>query len=361
MLMDSVHSEPSTRFLTGRKLELHNQQGLTVTWGEIDLRTRLTRFARSQKVGVFLDRRLDSQANDPIELKNMTYESILWTLANESEASVCKLENLYYIGPKSVVGALPNVVQDAKSLIKRQKSKFKVGWHRTARLRTKELVEPRELLKRIAEENKFEFENLEVIPHDIWLGMELPPMSLAQLVQVLIAGFNKQLQWNHDGTQVKLVDLASTETIGRRFRFPPNVRSSMYQATISTLKRDLSKIDVKRTGSSIQVEGPTDEVLEFETRWVALQVPKGGNDRVPNSNKKDVFTLNRVTASRLDFLKNIASQLEYQLKIETTDVASLNERIMVDVKNVVLVELLNAVSKNSSLKISTVENSIVVK
>lgn len=353
-LLDSVDNRPPTQFLTGRKLALQNEESLTITWGEIDLRTRVTRLARTQQAGIFLDRRIDSQFHRPVEFKDQTLESILWRLAGQAGGSVCRLDNLYYIGPAATVASLPDQIESAKADLKSRRSRMKVSWHRTVRYRCKGVSDIHTILKSVAQDHRFAIENLEVIPHDVWLGFELPTMPLSQLVQILAAGFDQTVVWSDDGSTIRFEKSQPPETIAKRLKLPKHLRTSQYAATARSCRRDLETLEVKQRGSSIDVRGPFEDVLEFESRLVAFQRPgkSSPSKRKRPGTEKEVFTLSEVTASRLDFFRTVASQLELRLDTNQAAPSALRERINVDVKNASIDELLDAIVKGSQLKAS---------
>lgn len=343
----SVDRKP-TKFLTGRRIDVANRSAKSVTWTSGDLRSRLARFSQSQKLGLFLDRRADPFSQTEVFVRDATTESLLWEIAKLNNIGICRLGNVYYFGPTDSAAVLPSLMAQLKQETSKRKKSSVVRWHGTSALKTDDIVEPRLLLENLAKDNQFKISGLDEIPHDVWRGFELPPLTLAEQVQLLLVGFGKTFRRNADGTEVTLVDIEFPDRVSHEVPFAENLSSANYESVMAQLKSRYTSLSAKRKGKKAFVEGPVDEVLGFQAAMVGLQ--KADKSK-PTARTKDVYTLN-VTASRLSILNNVAQQDGLKLAVLAQHKSLLDERIDVAVDSVSLPELLAAVLKGSGLQAS---------
>ncbi|MEL7500476.1 MAG: hypothetical protein AAFN77_22980 [Planctomycetota bacterium] len=348
-LLDSVATYPKpTKFITGRRLDLENEKPISVTWSEIDLRTRLLRFSRSRKIGLFLDRNIDSQSNVRLSMNDVTTDALLWRLASENGASICRVGNVYYLGPSDSVIVLPQRIDELKKETSTNRKNYKTSWHRTVSTITEPLVNPKELLNQMAQTHQFTIVNLEQIPDDLWQGFELPPLPLAEKLQIILTGFGKTFHRSSDGQSITLIDLEIPTTLSRRMSLPSGMAATEFDNLIKRCADQLDSLSTKRVGKRVDVSGDANEVLMFESRLVFQKKPKGvtsGNGK----KSKDVFSLNQVTASRKAILNSVASQLSKQLEIAPSAVDLLNQRITIDVQDVTIDQLIKEVLRDTEL------------
>jgi hypothetical protein len=83
-------------------------------------------------------------------------------------------------------------------------SKQSVTWPR--------LSEPRQLIGSQIEQHGWKFTNPDSVPYDLWAAGELPEMTLADQLTVLLIGFNLTFELHADARSIKTVQLKNVGT-----------------------------------------------------------------------------------------------------------------------------------------------------
>jgi hypothetical protein len=83
-------------------------------------------------------------------------------------------------------------------------------------LRWPELTTPRDVLQRWTDEAGVRVEGWEQIPHDLWPEVDLPPLTFAQGLTLLLAGFELTFEYAPEGAAVRFQPLPAKATIARR-------------------------------------------------------------------------------------------------------------------------------------------------
>ena len=145
---------------------------MTLDWGDVPLRDRLTEFGKKYGVPVFLDRRVDPDQKIELSARDLPVEGVLALAAEKLKLGTCTIGKVHYIGPKGMADVLPALV----ALRKRElaQSPARAAWNKSKELKWKEASSPRELAAALAEEAGATLENPEQIPHDLWPAYDLP-------------------------------------------------------------------------------------------------------------------------------------------------------------------------------------------
>lgn len=338
---NSIQSAPSVDWLTGTKLDRFNQSSLSVSWAEAPLKARLKNYAKLKKTAIFLDRRVDPSLSMNLIANSVSPEQFLWAAADSQELGVCRVGDVYYFGPQKTTASLPTIWSSMTRETSRQKRAYKVDWSSKNQLTTDTIVEPKQLLEKIAKENNFVIENLDELPHDLWAKVQLPTMSLDGQVGIILVGFDKWFERSEDGKSIKIVDFeevkVATLTVRRSINFPePRKVADKLREEHPTLKISANK-------QRLSASGPPLELAKLKSTMVKMQVTQKVD---PDLIRFNVTT----TAARLTFLRTIAAQSEKKLVYDPSLQKQLEEVIALKLKNVSLTELLEASIEGTGLK-----------
>lgn len=337
-LIAGQSSDNPVQWLTGRDLDRNNQLAISVSWTDAPLRSRLSAFAKQQKVGIFLDRRVDPSQLISISISQGTPEQFLWEVADKCGLGICRIENFYYLGPPKTAAVLPHVWNPMKKISSKLRRTSTIKWTDRAPLQIDSVVEPRKLLDRLAEEYEFTITNANNVPHDVWSGFELPSMSLDGRIAILLVGFDQWFERSADGRELTFVDFPDLATGQMEIKdlVDSKQTSSEMKAKFPDLKISTSRTAIKATGDPIQLA---------KMRRVLVKAQE------PIVDDKSLAPLTLATkASRKAILMKVAEVTGKKFTFASDALKELNEQVTVNVENASVHKLVKEVLKGSDLK-----------
>lgn len=112
------------------------------------------------------------------------------------------------------------------------------------------LAEPRQLLLDLAGEHGLVIANPDLIPHDLWPAVDLPPLELADRLTLLLAGFDLTFELDGKSNRLKLVPLPPDAEYEQSYPLAGDAAKS-----VSALKREFPKLMLRRDGNRLIVRG----------------------------------------------------------------------------------------------------------
>ena len=201
---------------SGAELDRQLESPVGVRWGSNPLRAALTNLARSQDVAIFLDRRVDPDLAVDLAVADTPLRELLQRLADQLKLGVGQVGPVVYLGPPPTAAVLGTVAALKEEQDQGLPSAVRSRLRRTQPLRWPELTTPRDLIQGLASEAGLQVEGLEQIPHDLWPEVDLPPLTFAQSLSLLLAGFELTFDYAPDGSAVQLRPLPAKVSITRR-------------------------------------------------------------------------------------------------------------------------------------------------
>jgi hypothetical protein len=284
---------------------------VTLDWGDVPLRDRLTEFGKKYGVSVFLDRRVDPDQKIELSARDLPVEGVLALAAEKLKLGTCTIGKAHYIGPKGMADVLPTLV----ALRKRElaQSPARAAWNKAKELKWKEASSPRELAAALAEEAGATLENPEQIPHDLWPAYDLQAMTLTERLTLVLAGFGQTFQVSEDGGQIRVAPIPQDDSL----------TAAKEGETVETLGAGVKKTTTK---------GPPKKVF-------SMTVQKQPAGAVVNT---------------------VAKQLDKQFKYDPSLREKLREDVTFTVKDVSLDELLTKTLKPLGLSYKMTETAIEI-
>ena len=218
-------------------------QTANVRFSGIKLRETLTQYARTQRIGFLLDRRIDPGLLLEFEARNVSGLEMFTLLASQMELGFCRVGEIAYLGPKDAAVKLERVLFfERQSLSNRSLAARRVLTQKI-RLKTEKLETPQEILQRLAQRMRTKIENLDHIPHDLWPELELPETNAYELLSLLLIGFDLTFEISDRGiTFVPVPDnlpvVPETET-GRSGAVQASKRPTTASPTLKDLRFQL--------------------------------------------------------------------------------------------------------------------------
>lgn len=196
----AVAQEPRKAGKEGRIL-------VTLEWGEVPLRQRLTEFGKKYEVPIFLDRSVDPDQRIDLSAQDLPVEGVLSLAAQKLKLGTCTVGKVHYLGPKSTASRLTGVIAQRKLELRKLPPQARTVWSKAKELKWDEAASPRDIAAALAQEAGAELENPQQIPHDVWPAYDLPAMTLIERFSLVLAGFDLTFQVLDDGSQIRVTPL----------------------------------------------------------------------------------------------------------------------------------------------------------
>jgi hypothetical protein len=199
-------------WLTGSGLDQQMDSPMeSLHWGSNPLRRALDSLARSQRVAIFLDRRIDPGQPIDLSVQNQPLRVVIHRLADFLRIGVCRVGPVVFFGPRPTTEVLEAALESRRNEIQRWPPAFAKRLLTARPAAWPELAEPRQLIQDLGDRSQLEIEGLERVPHDLWPAADLPPLDFAEHMSLLLAGFDLTFQPVDGAPRIRLVPLPVAE------------------------------------------------------------------------------------------------------------------------------------------------------
>lgn len=168
------------------------------SWTALPLRAWAERAGEIAGMPVILDRRIDPDTPVTLDCRGEPLRDVLDRVAAAANARVDVLRSSVRIVPRQLAGLAENAERAREELMtrlpqaRRRAAAARRGWTWPAAAR------PRDLLAAAAGEAGLEIAGLDGVPHDHFPAAALPPLSLAERFDLVLAHFDRRLDWHAD-------------------------------------------------------------------------------------------------------------------------------------------------------------------
>lgn len=330
----SVEGQP-VNWRRGRDLNRQTQMEVSGRWAEAPLQPLLLQLSRQLKIPLFIDRRVDPSLPITLNARNLTWDQFLFELGEPHGLGFCRLEGIYYFGPRDVAYSLPQSFEKLSGWVKQHRKSSAVNWRRHVSGDWSRLSQPRELLQALVNDFELEVFELEQIPFDLWGEHMSPSIPLVLHTALLAVGFDRWIAISKSGKKLKIVPY-------------PLRDSSRYE---------VSKIeDPKATANRLKSKYP-DVNFQAGKRSVAIG---GSGPQLDQAIKEAIFAqrpfktaASKVTfngdlrGSRMSLLQAVAAQLGVELDVPDEYQEALGKFIELSVKDLTGEQIVGEVLKSS--------------
>ncbi len=187
------------------------------TWRATPIASIADRIGAIAGMPVVVDHRLDSTKRIDLDGGGRTVEAVLEELAEAAEGEVASLRLSYRITPKGLAGRVSAADAARASRIASLPAAARESLDEESAWRWEAGVTPRELVERLAEEASIQIGPLDAIPHDHLPAGSLPPLPLADRLDLLLAHYDLRIEAGPRGRRsIAIVPLG--EAAGGRHR-----------------------------------------------------------------------------------------------------------------------------------------------
>jgi hypothetical protein len=337
LVFTSVHPAmaQSSAVLSGSEFLEQLRQPSGIAWSDMPLRLAIETLGRDQQIGVMLDRRTDPGRLISLNVAPQPLEHLLTTLARQTGLGVCYVDAVAYFGPTETTQILATVA----AMRRREAEQLpREAAHRCTRvnsLRWPMLAVPRELITELAGEARLDIVNADLVPHDLWPAVALPPLPWADRMTLVLAGFGLTFEFTSEGAAIRLTPMPKTAAIVQTYPGKGHA-----QENARRIAAGFPEAQVTVEGDQLRIAGPWEVHRAVEELMQGKRVSR----RQPsNTQRRTVYTLQVENEPVGGVILALAKQLNLKVEISTVTEGKLEERISFHVTDVTRDELLQAV------------------
>lgn len=232
-------AEPTAAsWLTGEPLRRALAEPIGVSWSGRTLGEALDSLARTQRISIVLDRRIDPNRTVEWSADGTPLGRLLEALAAKHDCGVAWIGPTAYVAPISTAAALPQVLAERNAEANAPSADIRTSFAARRSLMWNDLAEPRGVLEQLAAEARLRWTNLDVVPHDLLRGISTPPLSLVERLSLVAAGFGLTYSVDSSARTITLRPLPSASGTAPSAK-PPHPAAPVKAATgvqVYTLK-----------------------------------------------------------------------------------------------------------------------------
>ncbi len=317
-----------------------------IVWSGHPLRHALARFGQSNRVAVLLDRRVDPGQKLRLAINDVSVRAALQEIASDRRLGVSLLGSVIYVGPPPVAARLRTLgalrTEEVRQLPAAVGRKFLAS----KRISWDDLATPRELLEDLARQNRFTITDLELVPHDLWAGADLPPLTLIDRLTLILVQFDLTFHLSADGKTVTLLGVPEEVALVRSYPGGSDPKTTARRLAALAPEAQVEVVDER-----ISVKG----LLEDHERIKSPRrsTPPTKDRRSTSSLARQRFTLKLKEQPIGSVLRQLAESLALDLQIDREAIRgagiSLDQHISLEVKEVTVDRLLGELLKGTGL------------
>jgi hypothetical protein len=172
---------------------------VSVTWQGVPMRDALARLANANRVGLFIDRRVDPTTLINFKAENKTVRQVFLDFADSAGLYCYFFGSVVYIGQDKMRDIFPLLISrhrkfvaqiDKNAPANKMLPAARAKLQRLVNIRLPMLSEPKNVLKNLAQQHQFTWHNLDKVPHDVWAENILPPMPMGDFLILMLVGFD---------------------------------------------------------------------------------------------------------------------------------------------------------------------------
>jgi hypothetical protein len=357
----SIQAAPADEpiaWLTGDKLRAQLDQKVGATWEGDPFRRALTSLARSQRVAIVLDRRVDPDQKIELSFDDVRLEAALRLIASKKQIGTALVGSVIYLGPTPTAEKLRTLAALRKAEALRLSAAVRSRFLQLRPMRWDDLATPRDLLSALATESHLEIQALDRIPHDLWAAADLPAGNFIDRLTLIAGQFDLTFSIAKDGLSVRLVDMPESVEIERSYPLRGGLAQRGKEIAMK-LAELLPSAKIELAAEKLTVRGRAEDLDIVESylsgRTTRQTTLTPGQKVYQLSVVKPVGTL----------IKALGEKMDLNVRIDEDAIKaaglSLTTEVNVNVNNASADELLKAVLAPAGLTYERQGNAIEVR
>jgi hypothetical protein len=183
------------------------QRTATIHWQRVPLRDALGRLQALFDDPVFVDRRVDPSMRVTLDIEAGSAEEVVAAIAAGRDLGVARLGRLVYLGPSGAADQLRTIAASRSQEVGRLSADLRASLTKKRPSNWPRLGEPRGVVTAIVEQRGWRLGNADAIPYDLWPAGELPEMTLAEQLTLLLVGFDLTFELRPSDRSIDVVPL----------------------------------------------------------------------------------------------------------------------------------------------------------
>ncbi len=246
-----VSAEPE-RLLTGRALRDALEERRSETSKGIPLRQALQRLRMDTGIAIVLDRRIDPSRLVDASTEYVTTRNSISAYAKSAAASASFGDNVVAIGPADATARLRTLTTiNRKSILSMRRTLAAELYRSLAKSHNwswRDLTAPRQLIVQAAIDLGTTVDNPEIIPHDLWATVNLPPLTFVEFATLVLNQFDLNFEVTADDT-IRIVPGVESVAIQQTHRVPSREKDTV----VKRWQKDFPQLTVNWKGGSAVV------------------------------------------------------------------------------------------------------------
>lgn len=328
----------------------------TLHWENVPLRRALTRLAEAANGHMMIDRRVDPSRPVTLAIENASFDEIVTRVSQQQGLSTVPIGDLWYIG-------LDDVCRDIQTLLAKRSEASEWNPRTRAKLDARlelswpKLSLPSAVVKEMLSTAAINVSGDSLIPYDLWPAGNLPELTVAQTLGLLLIGFDLTYSIDEDGAGLKIVPLERPVKMSREYPL-----SKRQESTLGQLEQRIPNASLRTARGFVVVDGSWQDHQEILAFFGKRPARRTAPQRAKS--EKQVFTL-RVRDQRADRLVNhLAKQLSLEVDWDNAAIQaaglSPSRHVSFSVKEVNLDELFQSILHPAGLSFRLEEGKLSI-
>ncbi|MFV1964014.1 MAG: hypothetical protein ACC628_01230 [Pirellulaceae bacterium] len=340
--------QDATAWLADRKFERQLDAEAGITLYENPVRDAIASLSRTQRICIWLDRRLDPGFEPDFTSHGTSLNVLLQRLAARLHGGVGYMKSVVYLGPVATARKLPTLVAIRTDEAKALPEEVQPAFLQRRVSHWDDLAVPRQIIEALARESRLSVVGVEHVSHDLWPAVDLPPLTFVERLSLVLAGFDLTFEIARDGSAVRIVPMPDTTVLVRTYALRGNV-----DRIVGGLASRFPQARLQRTGPRLQVAG------SYEDHRLIARLLRGEKvQRVAVVGGEKRYSLKFENQPIGVLLTTLARQLELELVVDPRVNPLLHKRVKVQVTEVPLQQLLETALDGSGIQFQLQEKKL---
>ena len=336
LLAPLSRADDNVTWLTGPALRKKLDQPVGIGWSQTPLRDGLQGLARTHQVAIILDRRIDPGQPLDLNLRDVPLRQALEVVVQNRNLGYCLLDSVIYFGPPAVSQKLRTLAAMKKEEMSPLPAARRLELGRTKPCKWSDLAMPRDLVSQVGKEAKLQIQGLEQIPHDLWTGADLPPLSVIDRLLLICSQFDLCFTWEDAGKAVRLAPWPKEISVERSY--PGGKEPAKFAEQLAAVLTD-STIQV--VNDKVMVRGLLEQHEMIDAARTASKPAVAAEADISKTKIEQFKVQNKSLKVLLDTFRQ---QLRLDIRVDADQLKrsgkSLDMLLSLDLKNVTVDELL---------------------
>ena len=202
-----------------------NQNGMnffapgSMELSDVELHSFLERYSELYEFPFFIDRRVDPTTLVSGSYTDVPLVSALADLLEKIDLSYCVVDNVFlYIGPKQAAGeALLLFYLKRSQLFEEYPRQIAEKLSATIDFEIPPYTEPQKSFQALAKRSRLKFSGFDKTPFDLWRGVTLENVAVADVLTIMTIGFNVDYRYDSPSGSIKPATLNRRQKVMRYY------------------------------------------------------------------------------------------------------------------------------------------------